>query len=291
MAIAVAAGGVGYTMRAVAPPSAGGACTVQEVTAPAAGTTRVIYSLDAKQNDQEIIALINGAHSHIYFAIYEFTLEDVADALVAAKERGVDVEGLVDSVESASSYDAPVIAKLRSVGIPVATEHHADGTGIMHIKALVTDSSYAVGSYNWTESATTENDELLEIGTSPDLVAAYANILQRLIKEYSTGAAPPAGGPTGQTYDYTVAPAHIGEYASVRGTLVDSYTSSNGTVFLDFCKSYKTCPFSGVIFADDAKRFGDLSSLAGKPVTLTGMISSYQGKAEIILSTPSQITQ
>jgi hypothetical protein len=91
------------------------------------------------------------------------------------------------------------------------------------------------------------------------------------------------------TIDYTEAPNHVGEYASVRGTLVEAYTSASGTVFLDFCKSYKTCTFSGVIFADDVKQFGNLARYAGETVTLTGKISSYQGKAEIVLSDPSQL--
>ena len=77
----------------------------------------------------------------------------------------------------------------------------------------------------------------------------------------------------------------------MRGTLVDAYTSKSGTIFLDFCKSYKTCPFSGVIFADDAKKFNNLQSYVGFPVTLTGKISSYQNKAEIVLSDPSQISK
>ena len=76
----------------------------------------------------------------------------------------------------------------------------------------------------------------------------------------------------------------------MRGTLVTAYTSKTGTVFLDFCASYKTCSFSGVIFADDAKKFTNLSSLSGQTVTLTGKISSYQGRAEIVLSDPSQLS-
>jgi hypothetical protein len=76
----------------------------------------------------------------------------------------------------------------------------------------------------------------------------------------------------------------------VRGTLVDAYTSASGTVFLDFCKSYKTCPFSGIIFSDDVKKFGDLSRYNGTAITLTGKISSYQGKAEIVLSEVSQLS-
>ena len=293
LVLALAAGGVGYSVGGAAQP-ANAEIPVANVAAPAAGTTRVLYSLDKKQNDKELIALIDGASAHIYFAIYEFTLKDIADALVAAKERGVDVRGVVDSGESANSYDRPIISELTDAGIPVVTEKHSDGNGIMHIKALVTDSAYAFGSYNWTGSATSENDELLEIGTDPGLRQTYEDILRRLFEAYKSNTVSLTGETVHLsvgTIDYTDAPAHIGDSASVRGTLVDAHTSSSGTVFLDFCKSYKTCPFSGVIFADDAKKFGDLSSLAGSVVTLTGKISSYQGKAEIILSTPSQLAK
>jgi DNA/RNA endonuclease YhcR with UshA esterase domain len=61
-------------------------------------------------------------------------------------------------------------------------------------------------------------------------------------------------------------------------------------VFLDFCKRYRTCPFSAVIFADDAKQFGDLSKFVGKEITVSGKISSYQSRPEIIIRTPDQIS-
>jgi hypothetical protein len=287
--LALAAGAVGYSANSGSMPSV--SIPEQTVTAPAAGAVRVIYSLDAKQNDQEIIALVNAAKTRIYFAMYEFTLKDIADALVAAKKRGVEVKGLVDSGEAAKSYDKPIIDELLAAGIPVETEKHASGNGIMHIKAIVTDSAYALGSYNWTSSATNVNDELLEIGTDPTLRQTYENILKRLLNAYAgnSAAAGAAASVSIGTIDYTEAPNHVGEYASVRGTLVEAYTSASGTVFLDFCKSYKTCTFSGVIFADDVKQFGNLARYAGETVTLTGKISSYQGKAEIVLSDPSQL--
>src|SRR3989344_7196833 len=84
----------------------------QTVAAPPAGSTRVIYSLDTKQADKEIIAVIESAEDHVYFAIYTFTLPSIADALVAAKDRGLDVRGLVDSGESGNSYNRPIIEKL-----------------------------------------------------------------------------------------------------------------------------------------------------------------------------------
>ncbi|OGG78367.1 hypothetical protein A3A36_01355 [Candidatus Kaiserbacteria bacterium RIFCSPLOWO2_01_FULL_52_12b] len=288
LVLVLAAGTIGYSMG-----GSGASVPAQTVSAPAADTVRVLYSLDQKQNDKEIIALIDSAKNHVYFAMYTFTLQNVADALVEAKKRGVDVRGIVDSEQSSNSYGAPIIKILKDGGVPVVAERHASGNGIMHIKAIVTDSAYAIGSYNWTNSATTINDEILEIGTDPALRQAYENILKKLLDAYKgNSAAAGAAAPVSiGIIDYTEAPKHVGEYASVRGTLVDAYTSASGTVFLDFCKNYKTCPFSGVIFADDAQKFGNLSRYAGSVVTLTGKIASYQGKAEIILSDPSQITK
>ena len=292
LVLALAAGGIGYTAGGSGTQSASVSIPAQTVAAPAAGSTRVLYSLDRKQNDQELIALINDAKKYVYFAIYTFTLQNVADALVEAKKRGVDVRGIMDSKQSSNSYGAPITAKLRTAGIPVVNEKHATGNGIMHIKTLVTESAYATGSYNWTKSATTINDEIIEIGTDPALRQAYENILKKLLDAYkgNNAAAGAAASVSIGTIDYTDAPAHIGETASVRGTLVKTYTSKTSTVFLNFCENYKTCPFSGVIFADDAKKFGDLSRYNGTTVTLTGKIVSYQGKAEIVLSDTGQLS-
>lgn len=290
--LAVSAGSVGYAAGGSGEAGTPVSIPARTVTAPAAGAVRVLYSLDAQQNDKEIIALIASAKSRIYFAMYTFTLPSIADALVAAKKRGVEVRGLVDSGQSSNSYGAPITRKLLDAGIPIVTEKHATGNGIMHIKAIVTDSAYALGSYNWTSSATTINDEILEIGTDPALRQTYENLLKKLLDAYAgnTAAAGAAANVSIGTISYTDAPQHIGEVASVRGTLVEAYTSKSGTVFLDFCASYKTCPFSGVIFADNVAKFGDLSRYTGQTVTLTGKISSYQGQAEMVLSNPSQIS-
>ena len=238
LVLTIAACSFGYILGSS--PTPAGASPGSALSAPDAHTVRILYSLDQKQNDQELISLIDAAKAHVYFAIYEFTLTDVAKALVRAKQRGVDVRGLVDRKESSSSYDAPAISLLTDAGIPVETQKHASGTGIMHIKALVTENAYAIGSYNWTRSATTVNDEVLEIGTDPDIVQSYATLLERLFTKYEgTSAANAAEVISGGTYTTEEAEDHIGEYASVTGTLVDAYTSASGTVFLDFCDNYK----------------------------------------------------
>ena len=287
IAIALVAGATGYAIRGDVP---GSPISTVTVGAPPPDSVRILYSLTAKRNDREVIALIDSAQHHVWFAMYEFTLRDIADALVNAKKRGLDVEGVVDSEESAKSYGRPILAELTAAGIPVKAEKHASGNGIMHIKALATEKAYAVGSYNWTASATTENDELLEIGTAPKLVATYNAILKTLIDQYPA-ANPEAldAGPTGE-FDFSEASEHVGQNARIRGTLVNTHKSASGTVFLDFCRQYRTCPFSAVIFADDAKQFGDLSKFVGREITLSGKVSSYQSRAEIILRSPEQIS-
>jgi hypothetical protein len=284
--LTLAAGGAGY---AAADPKSE-SIPAQTVSAVTEGLVRVIYSLDQKQNDKEIIALIDSAEEYIYFAIYTFTLPSIADALIEAKKRGVEVKGITDSKQSVNSYSAPVTEKLLSANIPLLTETDDEGDGIMHIKLLVTERAYAFGSYNWTSSATTINDEILEIGTDPALRQAHETILRGLFKKYAGTSVRAAVPVSIGTIAHTEAPKYIGEYASVQGTLLRAYTSKSGTVFLDFCENYKSCPFTGVIFADDADKFGDLTRYQGKTITLIGKIVLYNGKAEIILSSANQLT-
>lgn len=289
--LALAAGAFGYTLGLSHAPTTPSIPSTT-VGAPPAGSLKVIYSLQEKQNNTELIALIDAAEKHIYFAIYTFTLTDVAEALARAKARGVEVRGVLDSGQAEEQFSAPVLDILKRAEIPLVVEKHASGTGIMHIKTLVTDKAYATGSYNWTNSATTQNDELLEIGTDPTLRQTYEDILLKLLEAYkgNTAAAQAAASRTIGTISYTEASKHIGETASVEGTLKKAYTARSGVTFLDFCPDYKSCPFTAVIFADDLTKFPNLQSYVGQSVTLTGKISSYNGNAEIILKDQTQLS-
>lgn len=140
---------------------------------------RIIYSRDKKQNDQEIINLINNADKYIYFAVFTFTKDNIAAALIRAKQKGLIVWGLTDSGQAAEDYEKPILQRLSKAGVAVETQKHDDG--IMHIKAIVTDKAYAMGSYNWTESATIANDELLEIGTNKNIHDRYFEILKMIL--------------------------------------------------------------------------------------------------------------
>lgn len=89
--------------------------------------------------------------------------------------------------------------------------------------------------------------------------------------------------------DYTQAPDHIGEYAAVTGRVDHIYKSQKGTIFINFCSDYKTCPFGAVIFDSDADKFPDSGRYEGKNVEISGLVRTYHGMAEIILNDPAQI--
>ena len=89
--------------------------------------------------------------------------------------------------------------------------------------------------------------------------------------------------------DYTEASEQVGEYACVVGRVDHVYTSQKGTIFINFCSDYKTCPFGVAIFSSNAYKFPNPNQYEGKTVEITGLIRSYKGRAEIILNDPSQI--
>ena len=82
---------------------------------------------------------------------------------------------------------------------------------------------------------------------------------------------------------------HTGENTCVSGRVLRVYTARSGNTFLDFCKDYRQCPFTSVIFAGDRSQFGNMASLEGRQVQITGEITSYNGRAEIVIHAPRQI--
>ncbi len=258
------------------------------------GDFQILYSLDQKQNDQAVIDLIDHAKKYVYFAVYTFTKDNIAQALIEAKNRGVEVRGITDRGQSEESFEQPIVKKLLEAGISVETQKHLDG--IMHIKAVVTDQGYASGSYNWTASATTVNDEILEIGHDAYVHGQYLKIIKKVLSDNEGSAAvaeiSTAGGKTETdtaVYNYAEAGNHIGETAAVSGKVLRVYTSSGGTTFFDYCTNYKGCPFSAVVFSSSKSKFGNLSQYQGREITIKGKIQTYQGQAEIILNSPDQI--
>ena len=143
----------------------------------------VVYYNHDRQLDESVIASIRNADKFVYFAVYTFTRQNIKDALLGAKYRGLVVVGVTDRDQYIKiTEQKKIIDDLRTAGIPVYEQDHS---GIMHLKVLVTDKTYVSGSYNWTTSANTINDEVLEIGSNPEIRQQYENILKKIIGKYA----------------------------------------------------------------------------------------------------------
>jgi DNA/RNA endonuclease YhcR with UshA esterase domain len=84
---------------------------------------------------------------------------------------------------------------------------------------------------------------------------------------------------------------HVGETVSVRGLVAGVYTSKSNTTFINFGAAYPRHTFSAVIFPSAISRFTDPKKWNGKVITVTGLIKEYKGKPEIVLESPSQVTE
>lgn len=104
-----------------------------------------------------LINEINLAEKSIFVAIYSFTHHDIANALIEAKKRGLDVKVVFDFLQSHSEHSVQEILLDNMIGVSVRKNN-----GIMHNKFLIIDEKKVfTGSFNYSLNADTKNDENL----------------------------------------------------------------------------------------------------------------------------------
>ncbi len=106
---------------------------------------------------EEIIKQIDNAQEYIDIAIYSFTSEPIAEAIIRAKNRGVEIRILMDKGQSQGKYSKYEL--FLDNGIIIIQDRHA---GIMHNKIILIDGRILfTGSYNLSNSAEEKNEENL----------------------------------------------------------------------------------------------------------------------------------
>jgi hypothetical protein len=121
-----------------------------------------------------IVQEIQRAQRSIDIAIYSFTLDDIANALILARSRGVTVRIIADSQQAPGQGSQ--IARLEAAGFLLKRTTGLQG-GIMDNKYAIFDSQVLLtGSYNWLTSAETSNSEnAVFIHDAPTVDAYQAN--------------------------------------------------------------------------------------------------------------------
>ena len=120
-----------------------------------ANNMQIYFSPQDKSISSAVLPIIENAKDYIYIPIFVITENRVVEALIKAKQRGVDVRLISDALNASSKYSK--IKVLRANGIPVKIENYA---GKMHSKTMIADDKYSIiGSMNFSKSGETKNDE------------------------------------------------------------------------------------------------------------------------------------
>jgi phosphatidylserine/phosphatidylglycerophosphate/cardiolipin synthase-like enzyme len=133
-----------------------------------AGDISVLFS-PKDECGKVILDKINRAEESIELAMYYLTSRVLSRALVSASKRGVQVRVFLDGEGVQEQYSKAGF--LKKNGILVKLEN---GVGLMHNKFCIIDNALVItGSYNWTVSADTRNDENIILIDSKETVRAY----------------------------------------------------------------------------------------------------------------------
>src|ERR1041385_1513085 len=129
--------------------------------------------------DERIVDAIDSAQKQILIQAYNYTAKSILEAVIRAKERGVDVRTILDKENEIERYKGGTC--MEDHRIPTLTDYKVR---IAHNKLIIIDGLHVIGgSYNYTEAAQKSNAENVTIvRNNPD----YA---QYFIKNWENRAA------------------------------------------------------------------------------------------------------
>ncbi|MDD3084245.1 MAG: phospholipase D-like domain-containing protein [Candidatus ainarchaeum sp.] len=126
-----------------------------------------------------LISEINFAEKSIYVAIYSFTHYDIANALISAKKRGLDVKIIIDFLQSTSKYSLHNMLEEQGILIFIKKD-----SGVMHNKfAIIDEKKVFTGSFNYSLNADTKNDETLILIKNKIIASKFFSKFNKLLKE------------------------------------------------------------------------------------------------------------
>ena len=122
----------------------------------------------------KVVALVNGAQHSVRFMIFTYTDKNLAAAMIARFQAGVDVAGVIEN--RGASQGAFVSLACAKVPVKVDGNKYT-----MHHKVIVIDDSIVVtGSFNYTKSADTENDDNVLVIYDPAVAKQYLAEFDRI---------------------------------------------------------------------------------------------------------------
>jgi phosphatidylserine/phosphatidylglycerophosphate/cardiolipin synthase-like enzyme len=119
---------------------------------------------------EAVVREIDAARSSILVQAYSFTSAPIAEALVAAKRRGVAVDVILDKSQESEKYSSADFLLHAGVSTRIDAKH-----SIAHNKIMIIDGGVVItGSFNFTKAAENSNAENLLVIRDRQMAAIYA---------------------------------------------------------------------------------------------------------------------
>ncbi|KAL7311318.1 hypothetical protein PS15m_009096 [Mucor circinelloides] len=139
------------------------------------------FFFPSKDSFNAFLSVLYSATKTIDICVFAFTDDDVANALIAAKKRGVAIKIITDN-QQAAGKGADAKRLQESYGIPFKTDNT---TGYMHNKFAIVDSATLInGSFNWSKGARFKNRENVLITNIPICIKEFQGQFDSLWAEF-----------------------------------------------------------------------------------------------------------
>ena len=127
-----------------------------------------------------IVDLVNNANESIYFLAYSFTSDAIGAAIIERSQAGIFVTGVMDESQIRSNTGTEYDPFLQA-GITILKDGNS---GLMHNKVIIIDRKIVItGSYNFSKSAETKNDENVIVIHNPEVAEKYLQEFEKIFTE------------------------------------------------------------------------------------------------------------
>jgi phosphatidylserine/phosphatidylglycerophosphate/cardiolipin synthase-like enzyme len=144
------------------------------------GTPINIYFSPDDGAQAALLELINNAQDNIRFMAFSFTADSIGAAIRTRAEEGIEVSGVMEE-EQINSNVGTEFDPFKQAGLDVKRDGN---DGQMHHKTMIIDDEIVVlGSYNFTNSAETRNDENMMVIYNKEIAAQFLSEFERVYSQ------------------------------------------------------------------------------------------------------------
>ena len=141
------------------------------------------YFFPNPSNEQRVVNMFRTCKKTLDIAIFTFTRDSIAQAILEAHQRGVKVRCIGD--DGNSKVKGSDVRLLASVGIPCKTDNNLRFH--MHNKMAIIDNSVVItGSFNWTSQAVNKNQDNILFIEDKKIASQYTDYYNKIWESFNT---------------------------------------------------------------------------------------------------------